>query len=42
MISVPKPFPMESRRDAVAVARQGQARLSQIAKDFGISESCRR
>lgn len=24
----------------VAVARQGQAPLTQIAKDFGISESC--
>jgi transposase len=40
MISVPKPFPIEFRRDVVAVARKGQAPLSQIAKDFGISESC--
>jgi transposase len=40
MISVPKPFPLEFRRDVVAVARKGQAPLSQIAKDFGISESC--
>jgi transposase len=40
MISVPKPIPVEFRRDVVAVARKGQAPLSQIAKDFGISESC--
>ena len=33
-----KPYPKEFRDDVVAVARQGQASLSQIAKDFGISE----
>jgi transposase len=37
---VPKAFPAEFRRDVVAVARKGQASLAQIAKDFGISESC--
>lgn len=37
---MPKPFPAEFRRDVVAVARKGEAPLSQIAKDFGISESC--
>jgi transposase len=37
---MPKPFPVEFRRDVVAVARKGEAPLSQIAKDFGISESC--
>ena len=37
---MPKPFPAEFRRDVVAVARKGQAPLAQIAKDFGISESC--
>jgi transposase len=37
---VPKAFPPEFRRDVVAVARKGQASLAQIAKDFGISESC--
>ena len=37
---MPKAFPMEFRRDVVAVARKGEAPLSQIAKDFGISESC--
>jgi transposase len=40
MISMPKAFPIEFRRDVVAVARKGEARLPQIAKDFGISESC--
>ena len=33
-------FPLEFRRDVVAVARKGEAPISQIAKDFGISESC--
>ena len=40
MVTVPKAFPMEFRRDVVAVARKGDATLSQIALDFGISESC--
>jgi transposase len=40
MFHMPKAFPMEFRRDVVAVARKGEAPLSQIAKDFGISESC--
>jgi transposase len=40
MISMPKAFPLEFCRDVVAVARKGEAPLSQIAKDFGISESC--
>ena len=37
---MPKPYPKEFRDDVVAVARQGQAPLTQIAKDFGISETC--
>jgi transposase-like protein len=37
---VPKPYPPEFRDDVVAVARKGEAPLKQIAKDFGISESC--
>ena len=37
---MPKAFPLEFRRDVVAVARKGEAPVSQIAKDFGISESC--
>jgi transposase len=40
MFIMPKAFPLEFRRDVVAVARKGEAPLSQIAKDFGISESC--
>ena len=39
---MPKAFPPEFRRDVVAVARKGEAPISQIAKDFGISESCLR
>lgn len=37
---MPKAFPAEFRRDVVAVARKGEAPLAQIAKDFGISQSC--
>ena len=37
---MPKAFPIEFRCDVVAVARKGEAPLSQVAKDFGISESC--
>jgi transposase len=37
---MPKAFPIEYLSDVVAVARKGEAPLSQIAKDFGISESC--
>jgi transposase len=37
---MPQAFPLEFRRDVVAVALRRQAPMSQIAKDFGISESC--
>lgn len=37
---MPKPFPPEFRRDVVAVARRGEAPVAQVARDFGISESC--
>jgi len=37
---MPKPFPLEFRRDVVAVARKGDVPLTQVAKDFGISASC--
>jgi transposase len=40
MFIMPKAFPLEFRRDVVAVARKGEAPLSQIARDFGMSESC--
>lgn len=36
---MPKPFPREFRDDVVAVARTGHGPISQIAKDFGISEA---
>jgi transposase len=37
---MPKPFPEEFRRDVVAVALRKDAPMSQVARDFGISESC--
>ncbi len=37
---MPKAFPKEFRADVVAVARRGEAPVAQIAKDFGVSESC--
>ena len=36
---MPKPFPEEFRRDVVSVAHKHEAPISQIAKDFGISEA---
>ena len=39
---MPRPHPKEFVEDVVAVARRGDAPVSQIAKDFGISESCLR
>ena len=39
---MPKPHPREFRDDVVAVARKGEASISRVAKDFGISESCLR
>lgn len=37
---MPKAFPLEFRRDVVAVARKGEAPLTRVAKDFGVSEAC--
>ena len=37
---MPKPYPAEFRQDVVAIARKREASFAQIAKDFGISESC--
>ena len=39
---MPKPYPREFREDIVRVARNrdGDVTLAQIARDFGISESC--
>ncbi len=39
---MPKAHPKEFRDDVVAIARRGEAPISQIAKDFGISDSCLR
>ena len=39
---MPRPHPKEFRDDVVAVARKGEAPIAEIAKDFGISESCLR
>ena len=37
---MPEPFLAKFRRDVIAVARKGEASVSQVARDFGISESC--
>jgi transposase-like protein len=42
MSIVSRVHPKEFRADVVAVARRGDAPISQIAKDFGISDSCLR
>lgn len=39
---MPKPHPKEFRDDVVAVARRREATLAEVAKDFGISDSCLR
>ncbi|EAP97854.1 transposase [Janibacter sp. HTCC2649] len=38
MFTMAKAYPKEFRDDVLAVARKGDAAMSQIAKDFGISE----
>lgn len=40
MSTVPKPFRREFRQDVVRVARDSDSSVAQVAKDFGISESC--
>ena len=37
---MPKPFPREFRADVIAVARQGDQSIAQVARSFGVSESC--
>ena len=37
---MPTPYPAEFRRDVIAVARKGEQSRAQVARDFGISESC--
>jgi transposase len=42
MFTMPRPHPREFREDVIRVARGREpgTRLADIAKDFGISESC--
>ena len=37
---MPKAYPQEFRQDVVRIARQGVLTYAQIARDFGISETC--
>ncbi len=37
---MPTPYPPEFRRDVIAVARRGEQARAQVARSFGISESC--
>ena len=37
---MPKAHPQEFRDEVVRVARKGEQPLRQVARDFGISESC--
>jgi transposase-like protein len=37
---MPTPFPKEFRRDVIAVAREGDQTRAQVARSFGISDSC--
>jgi transposase len=39
---MPRPHPRELRTAAVAAARLGAAPIGEVAKDFGISDSCLR
>ena len=40
MFIMPRPYPKEFRDDVVAIARRRESSFGQIARDFGISESC--
>jgi transposase len=40
MCAMVKAYPEEFRRDVIAVARKGETSVRQVAKDFGVSESC--
>ncbi len=37
---MPKAYPREFRDDVVAIARRREVSFAQIAKDFGISQTC--
>jgi transposase len=40
MLTVPRAFPKEFREDVIRVFRSSDSSIAQVAKDFGISESC--
>lgn len=40
MFILPRSHPKEFRNDVVAIARRGDAPIKQVAKNFGIGESC--
>ncbi|MCW2722144.1 MAG: transposase [Pseudonocardia sp.] len=37
---MPKPFPLEFRRDVIAAAHQGDQSIAAVARNLGISEFC--
>jgi transposase len=40
MCAMVQAYPEKFRRDVIAVARKGETSVRQVAKDFGVSESC--
>lgn len=42
MVFMPRPYPKEFREGAIALARQGDRSIAQVASDVGIAESCLR
>ena len=39
---MPRAYPKEFREDVIRIARQGDASIEQVARDFGIADSCLR
>lgn len=39
---MPRPYPKEFREGAVALARQGERPIAEIARELGIADSCLR
>ncbi len=37
---MPTSYPLEFRRDVIAVARRGEQSRAEVARSFGISQSC--
>lgn len=42
VLGVPRPYPKEFREGAIALARQGDRSIPDIARELGIAESCLR